>query len=60
MPIRPFSVIFFFTVQMFNEYVQTNQSNTRDRKNVRYKNKLFFSASLFVGPHDKNFLVRST
>ena len=33
MSIRPTSVTFFFSVYSRSEYVQSNQSNTRDRKN---------------------------
>ena len=46
MPVRTISVNFFFTVHSFHEYVQLNQSNTRDRKIFSNKSK-FFSSMLF-------------
>ena len=41
---------FVFTAHSFYKYVQSNQSNTRDRKNVCHKSKLFFlqCSSLFL------------
>ena len=43
MPIHPISVTFFFTVHSFCEYVQSNQSNTRDRKKPSQEKQTFFS-----------------
>ena len=53
MPIRPVIVTFFFRVYLFYEYVQSNQSNTHDRKKKQSKlisSMLFscFSARLFL------------
>ena len=48
MPIRPINVTFFFTVHSFYEYVQSNQSNTRDRrKRLQQEQTFFLQSSLF-------------
>ena len=41
---------FFFTAHSFYEYVQSNQSNTRDHKNVCHKSKLFSSMLFSFSP----------
>ena len=42
MPICPISVTLFFTVHSFYEYVQSNQSNARDRKKPLQQEQSFF------------------
>ena len=51
MPVRPISATFFFRVHSFYEYVQFNQSNTRDRKNFSNYSKLFSSMLFSFSPH---------
>ena len=48
MPIRPISATFFFMVHSLYDYLQSNQSNTHDGKNLLTKSKLFFNAFLFL------------
>ena len=49
MLICPIKVTFFFTVNSFYKYVQSNQSNVRDRKILsHHKQMLFHSLSVNV------------
>ena len=54
-PICPINVTFFYTVHLFYEYVQSNQSNTRDRKNLRNTSKLF--SNLFYSLVNKKSII---
>ena len=42
MPIRPIRVIFFFSIHSHQKYVESNQSNTRDRKKTSQQGQTFF------------------
>ena len=59
MPIRTTSVTFFFTVYSLLEYVQSNQSNTRDRKNRLQQEQTRFleCSSLFFSQASSSSLL---
>ena len=46
MPIHPIGVTFFHGLLVY-EYVQSNQSNRRDRKKPAQQEQTFFNAPLF-------------
>ena len=57
MPIRQISVTFFFTVHLCYEYVQSNQSNTRDRKKNFATRANIYSMLFSFSPCSSLFLV---
>ena len=61
MPTRLFSIVFFFMVHLFYEYVQLYQLNTRDRKKPSQQEQTFFlqRSSFFLRASVSGLLKRA-